>query len=476
MKRLISPLWPMLSLAIVAATTLGFSSTAAANLLANPGFETGGGSYTGWTTFGSGVQLSLPAGENIIRTGAAASKTFGEFFGCPDPSPSSYGVGGYFQAFTPTAGMIYTFSGFAYVSSTDPMIGTDTCTKNRAIAKIAFFNAVSGGAEIAANEIVIGDGNSITDQWNAFTLSAPVPTGALRVETLILFLQPECDAGSVFVDDLSLESDTPAAATNLLANPSFTTDLSGWTTFGNVYRDFRSYLVRTPAGSAKLYSTFTLDSPSGLFQAFSAARATAWELSAWGLNTCRENPLKSTNDNYVTARIVFKNAANTEIGSQEVVLVDKNSPVGTWRNRSVLALAPDSTVTVEAYILFISPTLMNGAAWIDDISFRQLDPTGVPNQPTVPITFLLHQNVPNPFNPATRIDFELQQPDVVDLTIFDVAGRRIRTLTTGALGAGPHSVTWDGKSTDGGTAANGIYRYILTTTTGRTSRSMVLAR
>ena len=47
---------------------------------------------------------------------------------------------------------------------------------------------------------------------------------------------------------------------------------------------------------------------------------------------------------------------------------------------------------------------------------------------------------------------------------------------TGSLGSGPHSVTWDGKSTDGSTAANGIYRYILTTTTGRTSRSMVLAR
>lgn len=476
MTRLISPLWPMLTIAFVAATTFGASRAAAVNLLANPGFETGGGTFTGWTTFGNGVQLSLPAGENIIRTGVAASKIFGEYIGCPDPSPSAYGVGGYFQSFAPTAGMVYTFSGYTYIKSTDPLIGTDTCTKNRAIAKIAFFNAVSGGGEIAANEIVIGDGNSITDQWNSFTLSAPVPTGALRVETLILYLQPECDNGSVFVDDLSFESNTPAAAANVLVNPSFSTDLSGWTTFGNVFRDSRAHLVRTPSGSAKLFSTFTLDSPSGLFQSFAAARATAWELSAWGLNSCRESPLKSTNDNYVTARIVFKNAANTEIGSREIVLVDKNSPVGTWRSNSVIALAPDSTATVEAYILFISPTIMNGAAWVDDISFRQLDPTGVPNSPTAPASFLLHQNVPNPFNPATRIDFELQQPDVVDLTIFDVAGRRIRTLMAGSLGSGPHSVSWDGKSTDGGAVANGIYRYILTTTTGRTSRSMVLAR
>ena len=135
---------------IVIASVVGASPAASANLLSNPGFETGGGSYSGWFTFGGGVQLSLPSGDNIIRTGAAASKTYGGFTGCP--SLPSFNVGGYGQAFTPVAGKVYTLSGYSYIAAADPIPGTTTCTKNRMLAKIAFFNAAVGGTELSANE------------------------------------------------------------------------------------------------------------------------------------------------------------------------------------------------------------------------------------------------------------------------------------------------------------------------------------
>lgn len=472
MKRLISSFCLMLT--VGAALTLVARPSEAVNLLANPGFETGGGSYTGWFTFGSGPHISTPGTDNIARTGVAASKIFGEFAGCP--SSPTFSVGGYGQAFTPVVGQSYEFSGFSYVSSADPMLGTDACLKNRVLAKVVFFNAVSGGAELSSNEMVIGDGNTVINQWNAFSVAAVAPSGALRVEALILFLQPGCDAGSVFVDDLSLDASTPAPVSNILVNPSFSTNLAGWTTFGNVFRDARTFLLRSPAGSAKLFSTFTPDSPSGLFQAFPAARATAWELSAWSLNTCREDPIKATNDNYLAARIVFKNASSVEIGSEQVVLADKNSPLGKWTRHSVIALAPTGTASVEAYILFISPTLQGGALWVDDVAFYQLDPTGVPVEPGAPLAFNLGQNVPNPFNPVTRIDFEMKQADEVTLAIFDVTGRLVATLLQDRLEPGSHFVLWDGRTNDGGAAATGIYRYVMKTSTGQLSRSMVLIK
>ncbi len=461
-------------LALLAVSVFPATSSAATNLLANPGFEDGGGSYNGWFTFGAGVQLSLPAGDNIIHTGAAASKVYGEFTGCPG-SPQ-FDVGGFGQAFTPTAGQIYELSGYSFVSSGDPIPGTDTCVRNRMIAKIVFFNAAVGGAELSSNEIIIGDGNTVTDHWHAFSVSAPAPAGALRVEALFLFLQPACDGGSVFVDDASFTESAPASVSNLLADPSFSSGLTGWSTFGNVYPDSRSFAVRTPTGSAKLYSTFTPDSPSGMFQSFAATPGSAWQLSAYALTTCVEDAITGSNDNYVLARIVFRDSGGIEVGSTDTVVLDNTAPLGTWTKHTVIAVnAPAGTATVEPYLLFISPTLMDKAAWVDDVSFQELDPTGVGDDPR-PLAFELHQNAPNPFSLSTRVAFDLEAADAVNLEVYDIAGRLVRTLFQGRLSAGPHAVAWDGTTASGARAATGIYRYRLRTSAGEVSRNMILIR
>ncbi len=447
-------------------------ASAGVNLLANPGFETGGGSYTGWFKFGSGPNLSLPTpGDNIFRSGTAASKTFGEFTGCP--GTPGYRVGGFGQAFTPTSGRVYELSGYSFVSGADPIPGTDTCNRNRMIAKIVFFNMASGGSEISASEVVIGDYSTPINKWHHFTVSAPVPAGALRVEALFLFLQPGCDPGAVYLDDVNFCETLPASLPNVLANPSFSGGLSGWSTFGNVFYDARNFTVRTPAGSAKLFSTFVADAPSGLFQSFAAAPGSAWRMDAHALVTCREDPIAGTNDNYAVARIVFRNGIGDEVGSVETVVADNKAPLGKWAHHATQGIAPAGTATVEAFILFISPTLMGGAVWVDDLSFRSVDPTAAPIT-TPPVAFRLGQNSPNPFSPSTRIEFSLDGADDVRLSVFDVAGRRVATLLDGRMDGGSHSVLWNGETDAGSRAAAGIYRYVMTTSGGRLSRTMVL--
>jgi PA domain-containing protein/flagellar hook capping protein FlgD len=66
-------------------------------------------------------------------------------------------------------------------------------------------------------------------------------------------------------------------------------------------------------------------------------------------------------------------------------------------------------------------------------------------------------NYPNPFNPGTKILFELEQTDVVRLDIYDVAGRRVRRLVDGAMTAGLHALSWDGADAHGRMVATGIY-------------------
>lgn len=466
----------MLTLAAFAAAAFVVPSLAMGNLLVNPGFEDNGGSYAGWTTFGSGPQLSLPAGDDIIRTGAAASKIFGEFTGCP--ATPVFTVGGYFQKFTPAAGQTYTFSGYTWVSSADPMLGTSTCSVNRAIAKIVFFDdPLLGGAahEICSNEVVIGDGNSALDQWTYFMVDAPAPATAQRVEVLVLFLQPACDTGAVFIDDLAFEGSTAATEPNLLVNPGFSGNLTGWSTFGNVYYDGRTFARRTPTGAAKLFSTFSPDSPSGLFQSFPADAGSNWKFSVYAMTTCQESPITGTNDNFLMARIVFKDALGAELGGMDSVILDSTAPLGTWTPHDVTSVAPALTATVEAYVLFISPTLQGGAAWVDDTNLQQAGYADVPRG-AIPAGADLRQNVPNPFNPRTSIEFTLEQAGHVGLAVFDLAGRRIATLFAGTLAAGPHAVTWDGRTDSGVPAAAGSYRYVLQTTSGRVSRSMVLLK
>lgn len=91
-------------------------------------------------------------------------------------------------------------------------------------------------------------------------------------------------------------------------------------------------------------------------------------------------------------------------------------------------------------------------------------------------TDVLRQNVPNPFNPGTWIEFELTQDGVAELVICDVAGRAVKLLTRAPTPAGPHRVEWDGRDDSGAQVASGVYYYSLHTAQGRWTKRMVLLR
>ena len=106
---------------------------------------------------------------------------------------------------------------------------------------------------------------------------------------------------------------------------------------------------------------------------------------------------------------------------------------------------------------------------------RPEDVTGDDPAMTPRADFLL-QNVPNPFNPVTEIRFGLQAAGHARLAIFDAAGRLVRVLLDGHRGAGPQSVTWDGRGTDGRAVASGVYFYRLEAGAFIETRKMVLLR
>ena len=85
----------------------------------------------------------------------------------------------------------------------------------------------------------------------------------------------------------------------------------------------------------------------------------------------------------------------------------------------------------------------------------------VSDTPLAGPAFVLHGAVPNPFNPSTRINYSLAESGRVELVIYDVSGRLVRTLIDDVLPAGDHHVRWDGRNQAGQTVASGAYFSLL---------------
>jgi hypothetical protein len=100
--------------------------------------------------------------------------------------------------------------------------------------------------------------------------------------------------------------------------------------------------------------------------------------------------------------------------------------------------------------------------------------SGVPSN--LPTTFRLGQNRPNPFNPSTTITFDLPTSMRVDLRIYDVSGRLVRSLINGeTMTAGNRDAVWNGRDDGGRIVATGVYFYRLTAGEyGETKRMMLV--
>jgi glucuronoarabinoxylan endo-1,4-beta-xylanase len=87
--------------------------------------------------------------------------------------------------------------------------------------------------------------------------------------------------------------------------------------------------------------------------------------------------------------------------------------------------------------------------------------TSVEPGTTLPTTFALEQNYPNPFSASTAISYELKTQADITVTIYDILGRVVRVTGAGLQTAGTHSILWDGSDASGHKVAPGVYFYSL---------------
>jgi len=95
--------------------------------------------------------------------------------------------------------------------------------------------------------------------------------------------------------------------------------------------------------------------------------------------------------------------------------------------------------------------------------------SGISNE--IPKEFFVSQNYPNPFNPTTTIKFGLNRQSMVNITIYDITGRKVEELLNANINAGTHEVKWNAS-----VYSSGVYFYTVTTADYRETRKMLLVK
>jgi hypothetical protein len=83
--------------------------------------------------------------------------------------------------------------------------------------------------------------------------------------------------------------------------------------------------------------------------------------------------------------------------------------------------------------------------------------TGIRDESIRPTSLAVTAAYPNPFNAVCRVRLSVPTAEPVALSIYDLAGRKVRVLVKGRLGAGDHDLSWDGRDYAGRAVASGTY-------------------
>lgn len=171
-----------------------------------------------------------------------------------------------------------------------------------------------------------------------------------------------------------------------------------------------------------------------------------------------------------TDNFIYKieNGTRTTLASTTLSTVTDNNyhaiEVQRLSGSTVVKLDNNTLMTAEDFTFTtgkIGFGSFNDAASIDNVHIyskiigkKLIEPE---NKETLPLVFELHHNYPNPFNPYTKIKFDLPEEFDVSLKIYDILGREINTLVDKKMPAGFHEFIWDGMNKHGNRIASGVY-------------------
>lgn len=175
------------------------------------------------------------------------------------------------------------------------------------------------------------------------------------------------------------------------------------------------------------------------------------------LSSLSRDQISLPSDHYIAKDSVHWASRGTSVAAPHVTgtiaLLFEKHPL--WTGSEVKSVLIASARKTEA---------MGGKSWDSFWGYGKLDAYGAwlrsdvkEKSPLCGKTWILHFPFPNPFNDVISIPLELRDPFFCTIVIFDLQGKWIKTLFSGALSSGFHVFHWDGKSCQGENMSSGIY-------------------
>jgi len=190
-------------------------------------------------------------------------------------------------------------------------------------------------------------------------------------------------------------------------------------------------------------------------------------------------PLKSNDSAVRDFFLVFE--SDSIQGNKEIIL----EYIQDWNNKPKINISnmpgndihPYATVINDSVVIFWINIIdeNNSQIWWSKSLF---DPyTNIEDEVINQASkFTLHQNYPNPFNPITTIPFYLDNSEYITISIYDISGRRIKTIFSGKLQSGHYKEVWDGTNDNGIAVSSGLYYCLMSLNYAKVSRKMVLLK
>ena len=284
--------------------------------------------------------------------------------------------------------------------------------------------AISGAAT-SAGTIVVAGGSATAD----IIVSIADDSETESAETILLTLQDgaEYDVGTVGVHTLTVaDNDTPAVTASPLA---LTVEEGG---------SNGSYAIRLATNPGAEVTVTPLSSNE---QAATVSGALTFDSGNWqSPQNVRVTPVEDSDTGDETVRITHTVAGYAGVTAGPVVtvtVIDATGVVSVEREQGIAEAQEERAEKTRE----------------------------------IPATFALEQNYPNPFNPTTTIEYALDKTARVTLTVYDILGRKVRTLVDDMQSAARYSITFDANG-----LASGTYLYVLATGQKRVVRTMLLIK
>lgn len=191
---------------------------------------------------------------------------------------------------------------------------------------------------------------------------------------------------------------------------------------------------------------------------------------------------------YNTSYLQFWNGARLKEGDIGTVELSSNG-IDWTAEYTITGMNVANTTTLEVtdykesgvYIRFIVETNdseVSSGWFVDDIFILAdtLIDLSIDELSQLPMEYNLYQNYPNPFNPVTTIYYDLPSQSKINIEIFDLLGRNVRTLVNGTKPSGKYSIIWNGKDKYDKPVSAGVYFYQLQTENYVQTRKMLLLK